>query len=449
MTLRNYATNVAMALVLALTFMACYVGFLHEHWEYVGYGLYSRTLDFLFLSVVIALIPSLCYRGQVATSSLLSVLIYALLYVPIILTFALASKRPVVEILMVQLDFMLGMCLLFVVDALPLRMPALLAANVNLIQWVLVLTIVTTLYLVMVYRGNLRFVTSFDKTLYEQRFATRDIGSGVVVRYGSAWLTSVMIPLCLAYGLAARKTLYFVAGVAACVVIYMATAAKGVILLPIIFLGLRQLLRGSRFPRVFPYFLGALSLGMLALAFLTKPDGGFFFVLAALVLVRTVGNGGQITMTYDDFFATHPHTVYTHLNLIKKFTGAYPYGDLDLGQVIGQYYYSLDMNANANFWASDGIGALGLLGIPVASIGCALLFVAINAATRRHSRVFVILSFMPFMLSLLNVSLLQSIWSGGAFFLLMFFAFANPTELGEQMPSDATRPVGVLAGVNA
>ena len=47
----------------------------------------------------------------------------------------------------------------------------------------------------------------------------------------------------------------------------------------------------------------------------------------------------------------------------------------------------------------------------------------IYSVTRAYNTLFVVLCFIPFMITLLNQSLFSSLWSGGAFFLLLFFLF--------------------------
>ena len=123
MRLRRLATNLLIASLYTLVYIRCYVSFLNFHFEYVGYDLYSRPFLFLVTSFVIAIAPVLCYRGVRAVSSAISVLVYLVLYVPIIITFALGSSRPLPEIGVIQLTFLTGMSLLFLSDTIIIRSP--------------------------------------------------------------------------------------------------------------------------------------------------------------------------------------------------------------------------------------------------------------------------------------------------------------------------------------
>jgi hypothetical protein len=185
-------------------------------------------------------------------------------------------------------------------------------------------------------------------------------------------------------------------------------------------------------------------LSVLILGLATIGPDSTAFLVSAIVLNRTIGNGGQLTMTYYDFFTFHAQTDYSHVNGIKLLTHPYPYGDLALGQVVGQFYWSPLANANANFWATDGIAAMGLVGVFFASVGSALLFVMMNSFTRLYDTRFVALCFLPFVITLLNQSMFSSFWSGGGFFLLLYFIFNKTREVSfqgmEPSPSLASRP---------
>jgi hypothetical protein len=68
---------------------------------------------------------------------------------------------------------------------------------------------------------------------------------------------------------------------------------------------------------------------------------------------------GQLNILYYDFFSKHTQTHYSHIGLFNIFIKSYPY-EQPLGFVIGKYFYNSDeLNANANFWATDGFAAWG------------------------------------------------------------------------------------------
>ncbi len=70
------------------------------------------------------------------------------------------------------------------------------------------------------------------------------------------------------------------------------------------------------------------------------------------------------------------------------------------------------MNTNANFWASDGIAALGRIGVSIALV-CVRMFAVLDTVTGCHNRLFVVLCFLPIVATLGSVGVFQSVFSGG------------------------------------
>lgn len=433
MTARMVLLNVVATVAYAVVYVAAYVYFLNFFFDYMGYGLQSRDASFYVQSLLIAVAPVACYRGCQAISSFIAVAVYLLLYIPVILTFALGSELTTAQITGVQLVFMGSMVLLFLADAVLVRSPV-LGSDLNLIMPALVLTILGTLYMLVVYRGNLRLVSFVD--VYAQRVANEVVSGNIVTRYVSSWLGSVLVPICLAYGLVGRKPWYVITGTVACLTFYMATAGKIMILLPAVSVGLWVMLSRNRVHWLYPSIAGGLSALIAGLLTVTKQVGGLSFLASAILIQRTIGNGGQLMMAYHEFFSFYPQTDYSHVMGIRLLTHPYPYGSDGLGQVIGKFYGNAEVNLNASFWATDGIAAMGLAGVVVMSVVATALFVLINAVTRGYDRGFVVICFASFIMTLLNSSLFSSVWSGGGLFLILFFLVnrRSPLIVESQVP---------------
>ncbi len=445
MKFSRLAANVLVALAYAGAFILVYIYFLNPYYEYLCFWLNWPGTGVVLVSVLICVVPALFYRGVRALSSVLAVFIYVLLYVPTVVTFALGSNRSPQEILLVQCTFMPCMVLLFSVDSIIIRNPFALTTRVDLIKVVFFLTLAATMFLVVVYRGNLQFVSFAD--VYVHRFENHDLGEGLVTRYTAAWLNSVLIPVCLAYGLVRRQYRYFMLGIGSCLVIYMAMASKATIVLPVVYLGMYALLGQGRLRAIFPWLVGGLAVSMCVMLWVPDTDS-IWFVVSSLALMRNIGTGGVLTNLYYEYFINHPHTLYTHIGLVQMVARSYPYGDLQVGQVVGQYFFSAEMNANANFWAMDGIAALGLIGVPIITVVCALMFMAMNSVTRGHNLLFVVMCFLPFAASIANVGVLQSLFSGGGLPLMAFFLLHRPEAIQKATADVARRwPSTGLVGV--
>ena len=318
-------------------------------------------------------------------------------------------------------------------DAFVIESPVNLDVGTDLMPAVLAATLVLTAYTFFIYRGNLHFA-GFGEAMYEQRFANLDLGSGLATRYLLTWLGTVLVPLCLAHGLASKRVPYLLVGTLASLLLYMGAANKITILLPfavsIFYFGLRGRLRWFC-----PLIIGGLSVTLAALMAFSALPGTIPFLAASILINRTIGNAGQLAVTYYDFFCVLPQTNYAHVNGLKLLLPPYPYGDLIPGQVVGQYFSSPTANANASFWTTDGIAAMGLLGVGIASMGCALLFVTMNTVTHRHNLLFVTMCFLAFIATLLNQSMFSSLLSGGGLFLLAFFLMNSRSSVHLRNPA--------------
>lgn len=411
--------NQLISLIYVMVFAFCYKNFLNFHYGYMGYTVLDErySANYLFVSTtIIALLPCLLYRGIKQISSFLCVFIYFLLYVPIIITYHYALEGTILDLLYQQSLFMLGMIMLFSADRLVLKKMVGIKTQVNLFSVLLWITILTTIYILFIYRGNLRLV-SFSE-VYELRSENEKLGADVVTAYLGSWFTNVMIPICLGYALFAKKKLYYIVGSTGCLLVYMATGSKAIILLPVFIYLIYLVFRRLDLNKVFFYFGSMLVVLIFILTLL--PVNMF----SAVILMRTIGNGGDLTLHYHQFFQSHPLTYFSHINIINLFTGMYPYKG-SLGQEVGGFYWGDAMNANANFWATDGYAAIGSLGILFSSLILMLIFIVFNGITKNYNRVFLIVILTSYLTQFLNASLFQSLFTGGALLIFLFLSFSS------------------------
>jgi len=349
-----------------IIYILCYIFFLNRYFEYAGFTLYNMDIAFITLSVLIAVFPILFYKKYKAISSFITSFIYILLYIPIIITFALGSNLPMIKIIEIQIGFLICMVFLFYADRFVIikgySFRLLKNKNIKKIMFTIIIsiTIVLTLYVVFLYQDNLRLV-SFGEEVYKLRTENNKYGTGLIAGYLSSWLSVVFIPICLAYGLIYKKKLFFIVACISSLIIYMATGSKGIILFPFLFFVCNIFFKLVFKKNIYIKIVFILFIFLLILFFI--PDSAYIIRAAkSIIMWRTIGNGGYLTIWYYDFFSKNPHTYYSHINIINAITENYPY-DVTLGFVVGRAYWSPNLNANANFWATDGIAALGMPGV--------------------------------------------------------------------------------------
>lgn len=206
---------------------------------------------------------------------------------------------------------------------------------------------------------------------------------------------------------------------------YMILASKLVLLLPLIILVFYKILNKINIISFFRFsikYLIVLSILVLVIDYFFRNDNAIVY-LASLLFLRTIGNGGLLNFWYYDFFANHPFTYFSHINFINFLGNGYPYGNDGLGKVVGTYYWASDMNANANFWATDGIASSGIYGVLIISIVLFVLLIIIDNITNLNENNFSILILLPFIASLTNTSLFSSLLTGGLFINIFIFYF--------------------------
>ena len=136
--------------------------------------------------------------------------------------------------------------------------------------------------------------------------------------------------------------------------------------------------------------------------------------------MRTQCIEGMELNTYLRFFghdgSINPYTYYTHIGIVNKLTGAYPY-DTSLGHVVSYH----GANANGCFWLMDGVAAAGIWGIVFSTFVFIVIKSLFNSAEKRMNvSMFSVVSLFA-MSMLVNVSLFTAIFSCG--FLLMYILF--------------------------
>ena len=238
-------------------------------------------------------------------------------------------------------------------------------------------------------------------------------GNRNIIAYVGEWLPRVIAPFMLAVGLMYKKKLYIVLALLAFLICYTIFATKYIPALVVLMVLLRYFVLNTGDVRA--ERIGIIAAGGIVLPLIIVTIYGFEFddtldILISQTLARVYGNPGAQIGKYSQFFSINPLTYYSHVGMFSWFLD-YPYGDLSLGRVMGLFIAgTTDLNANAGFWASDGIAALYHPGIIVISVLLGAVIAVFN-------------NFVPpTMLHLACLSSIASIWIlvDGSLFGVMF-----------------------------
>jgi hypothetical protein len=289
------------------------------------------------------------------------------------------------------------------------------AANLNKKTELLIflITIISTATMISGNWHHMRLV-GFDE-VYDLRFQSRDAQLGTVSGYIILWITTCFIPFYAASGVLKKSLLRLSLAVILGLLTYMANGAKVALLLPFVIVSIFFIYSEKK-----AFLPKLLFFAILFLSVLLVFSGPVADLVKSVVAMRTLSTGGWTITTYYDYFVTNGVTYYSHINFIENIFKIYPYNDLSLGQVIGQEYSgSTDANFNANFWASDGIAALGIMGIIPATIALSIVMMIINSASDFCEKKLLTIWMTGFWVTLLNSPLTTSLLSGGCLVILL------------------------------
>lgn len=410
----------AAAIVYILVFRYIYIYYLYKDWEYFGYTLPAHSFFYTILAILISFLPILFYRGLRSVSSYFSILIYVFGYVPIILTLTFTSRNGSFSQLVFQFFFMLGMISFFLVDALGTqRIKAINVTNKIPFLAVHIITAFFTIYLVVLFFNRMALV-GFDK-IYELRFRNQALSNSGMVGYLILWLSYCFYPLYFIIGIFTKKKMYIFLGLLGCVFLYAISGSKATLLNPLIITSFYLLMKlKTRFS-----FFQLIVIAITGLTALTFIFGGFMPIVGPLFFMRTLSMPGLLASQYITFFSNHPHTYYSHINFIGKLFDNYPYGTKPLGRVIGNFFYGNDLNANANFWVTDGVAAMGVPGVILISLLMVIFLLFLKIFFKEENRIFQFMVFTSAIMTMLNVSFFTTLLSGGLFFLILILKFVK------------------------
>ncbi len=395
-----------------------YLTWLSDKFGYFGFTRNNDGFSKLWISFALVLISSAMLSPEIVLfSDFFLWVIFYFLYVPTML-FVPLQDLPHVDVITFILALTTSLHLMRTLARVPITRFNARFQRRDFIFMVVAAYCVLNIAFVLVFSENIRLVDFYS--VYDQRKLASEAANGTLVGYASGMLSGALNPFLMALGLVERRKVLIFLGIAGQVLVYGALAFKSV-LLSIIFLPVFHfwVFRRSTWPsaNIGHLVLGSCAVPLLLLGGLSTVAEGWDWQIASIIFMRTYGTAGTITGIYAEFFSANPLTYYSHINLISFFL-TYPY-TRQLGFVIGEWGYGFtDLNANASFWATDGIAALGIVGIPFIGAIIGLFLAAVNSQLSNSSVRLACLASMPFILTVCNGSFFSSLLGGGG--LLVF-----------------------------
>ena len=279
--------------------------------------------------------------------------------------------------------------------------------------------------------GSVMTLVSLD-AIYDQRAA--GAATNRFMGYVQTYFGYVLSPAILAFGLVRRNAILVLIGFAGGVLLYSVTAEKNAFAFPFLLVAFYYALtrrapvfQSSAFVVVF------LSLVLGIAVFLHETSFAAAFV-AWYLGVRSLLTPGSFIAQYFDFFSYWGFTRLSHVTGFGWVIAPPPAPGSDdrwpsLGHLVGEQLVGIpDLNANANFVASDGIASFGVAGVFLSFMLLAAFLIALERGSAGISRRFMALIALPIGLILTNVSIFTVFLSFGGLFWLIVMALFFKTE---------------------
>lgn len=407
-----------------------YITYLSKAFGYYGFEYQAPPLAAVLLGWALSLIPVSWSPIELSRpSQLIYWVVYFTVFIPTMFVPLYVRLDSLSDIISLMLTTFAGFSLLRLVYFLPIpRFRGHLVSSE--IFWILfaLVDLALLVWLFSAFHGNLHLV-DFSGDVYEVRSEADAVLEGSKAGYAITWLIGSINPFLMARGLVYKKRLLFFIGAAGQLFVYSTAANKSAVLSVAVVLFL-YLLVGRKASSFVSRLSWGLAGGLVLLYGLSvvfqMTDSIVLMYLLGITVMRTIGITGLFSAQYYNFFHYNQFTYFSHV-AGPSFFIRYPYEKV-LGLEIGQHFSGLfGLNSNAHFWATDGIAAMGLPGILVASVACAVLFWILDASANGHRVLFTALAYAFAAINLTNTSLFTTFLSGGMF-LSVFFLLLLPKD---------------------
>jgi hypothetical protein len=413
-------------------FQLAYIDWLSPNFGYAGFGYTAPPWGYVALAWCFSVFPSLWSPISLTRpSQLIYWVLYLTVFIPSMFVPLYIALDPPSEILPLMGAIFAGFA--FIGSIYLFTLPRIRFATPSPFVFWLMLGLVTfgfTAWILAVFRGNLHLVSFSD--VYELRYAADSIIGSSSVGYAMIWLSSSINPMLIARGLVYRQKLLILVGVCGQVLGYSTAGSKSIALSVLVITLFYFLLRRGSLGFALKLVWGVVAsfVGLYSIAMISGlAHSPLVFYALSITFMRTFGFPGMLTGQYYNFFQLHPNTYFSHVRGISTLVH-YPYNK-PLGLEIGKYFVGyFDTDWNAHFWATDGIAGMGVAGVLLISVFCALVFLLLDIAASGHKPIFAALSMTFVALNLSNTSLFTTLVSGGMF-LSMLLLFFLPRDRGE------------------
>ena len=413
---------------------AVFYDFIYKNYLVANFGYYGETYSDMSsirysLYVILCVMPMFFYRGMSSLAAAVSIFVYTLIYVPFIDTLFVGGYNSSIVTPYIVV-FFISMCAFFISDhKYPFKKLLAHKGGVSFAKFELI-TLLCVIYILAMNGSSWRFVNflAVDNNLYELRAANN---MDTISAYLMGWLKHVFLPLLMVSYLVEKKYIKYGMTFMAFLLLFMLDKQKITFFVP--FVITLMYFAYARFPSFFKLHFHTIvisALIIIPLLLYLKLDSPGVFAISVIFIMRTQCIEGLLINFYLNFFevGNHPYTYYTHINIINKLTGLYPYDDS-----IGYVVMDGDSNANGNFWLMDGVAAAGFIGCIISSVIFCIVKNMLNTSSHGLNIYLCIVVLMFELSAITNTSIFTSLLTGGVLILFIVFKYVDFPALKEKM----------------
>jgi len=427
---------------------AAYILGIVPSWSYLGFVFKDPPAIIWLLGTLAAIAPSIWMPISLhRPSQWLYLFLYLSVYVPgcFMPFFRAAGLGQPTDPYLPMIATLFGcMALLQAQYSFPqLRLPEVRIRPPVFWSSIMIGTIVAYAIVYKAFSGGIQLVGSEE--IARHRLEGREIIAdsaipAIIVGYCMTYVSNVINPLLMTFGLWYRRPGFFLFGAAGQIFFYAVNAARAplatVVLLVLLFISVRQ--NRVSFPTLWVW-----SVALIAALCAVSPQLPFEGAqnLISWAVMRTFIVPGYLIGVYHDFFTANPHTFFSHITGFG-WIHANPYQGKPLGLVIGASLGRPDDQENANLWA-DGFASFGYLGMLIVTVLLAATFYLFDAATRRIDPRIPVVACGVQGLIITNLPIFTAfLGSGFCFAIILFYLIPKQTQTTAVNRREKDRRVG-------
>jgi oligosaccharide repeat unit polymerase len=296
--------------------------------------------------------------------------------------------------------------------------------NPNLPWLICSLWVITSIFLYLTFKDIMSF-SALD-AIYLQRAAGK--ATNFIDGYLQTYNQYVFSTALVALGCTQRKIYMLVMGLAGAMLNFSISAEKSGLIYPIFIIVLFFLLRSRQKVLVSTSFIALVFSVILLISMLLRTTSDIADFMVWYLGARTLLTPGHFVVLYEEYFGAWGYTNFSHIRGIDLFISVpefYARNPLwpGIGHIIGEDYLRVpELNANANFIASDGIAGFGYTGVFMIFTLLGFLLRGLDKLTNGIEPILLLTLLLPIALTLTNGSIFTLLTSfGGLFWAAIFW----------------------------